>query len=124
MDAAWIVREADMAEKESWLDIPENTGAGERTLAKACARAFYSDISAKNLHICWFQTYYTPIFHSEKSLWHGSLLKGPFFHGEILWGPAFAPGEAAAAASSVTACASGMPEGSFVHAEADRIWDL
>jgi len=52
------------------------------------------------------------------------LLKGPFFHGEILSGPAFAPGEAAAAASSVTACASGMPEGSFVHAEADRIWDL
>ena len=40
MDAAWIVREADMAAKESWLDIPENTGACEQRLAKACARAY------------------------------------------------------------------------------------
>ena len=40
MDAAWIVREADMAEKESWLDFPENTGTCERRLAKACARAY------------------------------------------------------------------------------------
>ena len=39
MDAAWIVREADMAEKESWLDIPENTGACERRLVKTAARA-------------------------------------------------------------------------------------
>ena len=51
MDAAWIVREADMAEKESWLDIPENTGACERRLAKACARAYSLPMFYRNREV-------------------------------------------------------------------------